>query len=549
MRQSLHRGRAWFHPHDDARSSRDSSVLSPLVVARGAFSWPGRMPVSAHLLGLRRRGDCHPRASARIRPGPVAPVALPSIQQGRPGPGSARPNLPACLPRTFTIETSSLRFLAARSRQEVSFARISKSKSSSAGRRRSQRRWRRRHAIAPGFRPSGDRRLLRIPVLRQAQAARAAARNAEPDPAGSQANRSRSPNRRQRVDLPQQPARSEARHRPLRQTAAITAASRDPDDGREWRLSHRIYESRRPGAALDSEALFRHFRQAAGHGAGAGLAALRPSAFDFHLRSEPHDRTEPGPLSAHRDRQPHRSRGYQLPLCPGRRGRGEDVSLRIRLHHRGGSPGQAQRAAGARAVAVAGGPGRHGGISRPQRRSPGPDADAIAVCMVCGRQTGHREREQGQQRQHARRQLRVRGNRRSLLRGGIPARRAGARHGRHVCITPSTCSAIHRTPTATKSPPMCWAWPWATPAATRACGSMPGPSRWTSWRESTPLARTASPSGPTLEPLIQFGWLTVIAKPLFLALRFLYLHGIPNWGWDIILLTVLFNVLAAAHAA
>ena len=30
------------------------------------------------------------------------------------------------------------------------------------------------------------------------------------------------------------------------------------------------------------------------------------------------------------------------------------------------------------------------------------------------------------------------------------------------------------------------------------------------------------PDGPSLESLIQFGWLTVIAKPLFLALRFLY---------------------------
>ncbi|HEY3625279.1 MAG TPA: membrane protein insertase YidC [Terracidiphilus sp.] len=49
--------------------------------------------------------------------------------------------------------------------------------------------------------------------------------------------------------------------------------------------------------------------------------------------------------------------------------------------------------------------------------------------------------------------------------------------------------------------------------------------------------------GPSLESLIQFGWLTVIAKPLFLALRFLYRHLIPNWGWDIILFTVLFNVL------
>lgn len=50
-------------------------------------------------------------------------------------------------------------------------------------------------------------------------------------------------------------------------------------------------------------------------------------------------------------------------------------------------------------------------------------------------------------------------------------------------------------------------------------------------------------TGPTLKALIQFGWLTVIAEPLFWALRFLYQHGIPNWGWDIIVLTVLFNML------
>jgi YidC/Oxa1 family membrane protein insertase len=51
------------------------------------------------------------------------------------------------------------------------------------------------------------------------------------------------------------------------------------------------------------------------------------------------------------------------------------------------------------------------------------------------------------------------------------------------------------------------------------------------------------PDGPSLESLIQFGWLTIIAKPLFLALRFLYEHGIPNWGWAIIIVTVLFNLI------
>jgi YidC/Oxa1 family membrane protein insertase len=58
------------------------------------------------------------------------------------------------------------------------------------------------------------------------------------------------------------------------------------------------------------------------------------------------------------------------------------------------------------------------------------------------------------------------------------------------------------------------------------------------------IGADGKPTGPTLESLIQFGsWLGIIAKPLFLALRFLYEHGIPNWGWAIIILTALFNLI------
>jgi YidC/Oxa1 family membrane protein insertase len=58
------------------------------------------------------------------------------------------------------------------------------------------------------------------------------------------------------------------------------------------------------------------------------------------------------------------------------------------------------------------------------------------------------------------------------------------------------------------------------------------------------IGADGKPSGPTLESLIQFGsWLGVIAKPLFLALHFLYEHGIPNWGWAIIIVTALFNMI------
>ena len=52
---------------------------------------------------------------------------------------------------------------------------------------RRQRRWRRRHALPAGFRPAGDHRLLRFPVLRQAQAARACTGYANPEPAALRA--------------------------------------------------------------------------------------------------------------------------------------------------------------------------------------------------------------------------------------------------------------------------------------------------------------------------------------------------------------------------
>ena len=57
------------------------------------------------------------------------------------------------------------------------------------------------------------------------------------------------------------------------------------------------------------------------------------------------------------------------------------------------------------------------------------------------------------------------------------------------------------------------------------------------------IGNDGKPNGQSLEPLIQFGWLTVIAKPLYLALRFLYEHGVGNWGWAIIIVTVIFNLL------
>src|ERR1700733_3624843 len=38
------------------------------------------------------------------------------------------------------------------------------------------------------------------------------------------------------------------------------------------------------------------------------------------------------------------------------------------------------------------------------------------------------------------------------------------------------------------------------------------------------------------------GWFGWIAKPLFVALRFTYDHVVPNWGWSILILTLVLNV-------
>jgi YidC/Oxa1 family membrane protein insertase len=49
-------------------------------------------------------------------------------------------------------------------------------------------------------------------------------------------------------------------------------------------------------------------------------------------------------------------------------------------------------------------------------------------------------------------------------------------------------------------------------------------------------------SGPSLEHVVNFGWFGIIAKPLFIMMRFLYDHVVANWGWSILLLTLVLNL-------
>jgi YidC/Oxa1 family membrane protein insertase len=53
---------------------------------------------------------------------------------------------------------------------------------------------------------------------------------------------------------------------------------------------------------------------------------------------------------------------------------------------------------------------------------------------------------------------------------------------------------------------------------------------------------------PPLNDLLNFGWFTVISEPLFYALR--WVHGfVPDWGWAIVGLTIIINMLLYPLAA
>jgi len=60
------------------------------------------------------------------------------------------------------------------------------------------------------------------------------------------------------------------------------------------------------------------------------------------------------------------------------------------------------------------------------------------------------------------------------------------------------------------------------------------------------MSSDGKPTGEPLSTLIQYGWWGIIAKPLYVALQWLHNllgPGKYNWGWAIIIVTVIFNVI------
>ena len=60
--------------------------------------------------------------------------------------------------------------------------------------------------------------------------------------------------------------------------------------------------------------------------------------------------------------------------------------------------------------------------------------------------------------------------------------------------------------------------------------------------ERIKLAGVPSGVEPDLRRLVDFGWLGLIARPLFLWLKWTYNHIVANWGWAIVLQTIIINV-------
>jgi YidC/Oxa1 family membrane protein insertase len=47
---------------------------------------------------------------------------------------------------------------------------------------------------------------------------------------------------------------------------------------------------------------------------------------------------------------------------------------------------------------------------------------------------------------------------------------------------------------------------------------------------------------PPLDSLVNFGWFSFVAKPLFLGLRYIYDRWVHNYGWAIVILTIFINL-------
>jgi YidC/Oxa1 family membrane protein insertase len=69
-----------------------------------------------------------------------------------------------------------------------------------------------------------------------------------------------------------------------------------------------------------------------------------------------------------------------------------------------------------------------------------------------------------------------------------------------------------------------------------------GPKRLDLLRSIHAMGQDGAPTGPSLEPIVHYGMWSFLAKPLFYALRWMHDHIVGNWGWAILLFTVIITL-------
>ncbi len=146
--------------------------------------------------------------------------------------------------------------------------------------------------------------------------------------------------------------------------------------------------------------------------------------------------------------------------------------------------------------------------------------------------------------QYAHRSVRVGRSRRSVLRGRLSPQRSLDGECDYPAQRAWRSPESPRTRNRSRSGWSCWEWPRALPAAPTSERLFVGPKALDVLQSVKVAAIAGETQPPDLSKVLDFGkWLGWIAYPLFLWLRWTYHHMVSNWGWAIVVLTVIINLV------
>ena len=114
------------------------------------------------------------------------------------------------------------------------------------------------------------------------------------------------------------------------------------------------------------------------------------------------------------------------------------------------------------------------------------------------------------------------------------------------CTTPSTLPSDLNDPNSEKKPAHVLGLAMGDTSGKTSLRLFAGPKSMDLLDSIHAIGASGKPDGQSLAPLIHYGWMGIVAKPLYYVLRFLkglLGPGAYNWGWAIILFTAAFTML------